>query len=169
MVERRAAVTSLPAARPGLSFAAPLLDIVQISARRDGVPTGLDLPPPGRSTVSGGLTALWVQPRGWLILAAPMGEGVLAARLNQPGLSVVDQSHGRCVVEIAGDQARALLGRLCRIDLHPAAFLPGSVAVTPVADMPCVLHHASADRFALVVFSTYAGSLVHALGQASPA
>lgn len=164
MPERCHPIATLPPDRPGLSFAAPLCDIVQVSARRG---TQLVMPPPGRSATAGGLTTLWVQPITLLVIAAPMGEGVLAARLTRPGVSVVDQSHGRCVVEVAGVQARALLGRLCRIDLHPAAFPPGSVAVTPVADMPCVVHHASADRFALVVFSTYAGSLVHALGQAT--
>jgi sarcosine oxidase gamma subunit len=41
------------------------------------------------------------------------------------------------------------------------------VAASPVADLPCVIHHVGVDRFWLIAFSTYAGSFVHSLAQAA--
>ncbi len=166
---------------PGpVRIAALRRDIVQIAARkgramdlarslRDAF--ALDLPAAGRSTAAGSLSALPIQPGAWLIVAPPLGEGALARRLRDAGGdagATVDQSHGRCVLSLAGGRARDVLARLCRVDLHPSAFGPGCVAMTPVADLPCVLHQSDAEPcFEVIIVTTFAGSFVHALTDAA--
>ncbi len=82
--------------------------------------------------------------------------------------SVVDQSHGRAVLSISGRDARDVLARLCRIDLHPRAFTTGRVAVTPIAELACLLFQRDAvPSFDVIVSSSYAGWFVDALTHAA--
>jgi heterotetrameric sarcosine oxidase gamma subunit len=125
---------------------------------------GLDLPPPGHATASGEITALSIQPDGWLQTTPRRAEGTLAtavkAACDDAG-SVVDQTHGRAVLRLSGVNAPVVLAKLCRIDLHPRVFGPGRVAVTPVAELPCVLHQIdAAPSYDLIFPATYAGSFV---------
>jgi sarcosine oxidase subunit gamma len=163
-------------------LAAPLRDIVQVAARRDGAAAlaeavrtafGLDLPPAGHTAVAGDVAALWVQPQTWMLVAPAGDEGELARRLKAAcgdAASVVDQSHGRCVLRIEGAQAASVLARICRVDVHPRAFGPGRVASTPVGDLPCVLHQTDAEpSFEMIVFSTYIESFLDALTEAAAA
>lgn len=160
-------------------LSAPMADIVQLAARRDGAATttaaiaaafGLTLPPAGHAAASGDISALWIQPDAWLMVAPSAGEGALAARIKAAtgqAAAVVDQSHGRCLLAIEGAQAATVLSRLCRVDLHPRAFAPGQVAVTPLADLSCVLQRMAPDRFVLILPATYIGSAVALLQQAA--
>ena len=120
----------------------------------------LDLPPPGRGAAAAEATALWIQPDTWLVVAPRGIEGALAARLKGvagAAGSVVDQSHGKTLLHLAGADARATLGKGCRIDLDPAAFGPGRAAVTQMAQVGCVLHQRDdVPSFSLIVPSSYA-------------
>ena len=122
---------------------------------------GLDLPEAGRVTTASDMAALWLQPGCWLI-EAPAGQrselpGTLAQALK--GIAaVVDQSHGRCVIEISGTEARAVLARLCRLDLHERVFAPGHSAATLVGHVSCLIHRLDGETpsFRLLVGSTFA-------------
>jgi sarcosine oxidase subunit gamma len=132
---------------------------------------GLDLPSPGHATASGEISALWIQPDGWL-LTTPRGvEGALAAAIKSAcgeAGSVVDQTHGLAVLRLSGASAPLVLVRLCRIDLHPRVFGRGRVAVTPVAELPCVLHQLDAlPSYDLIFPATYAGFFVGSLTHAA--
>jgi len=166
---------------PGpVRIAAIRRDIVQVAVRKGRAEDlarlfreafGRDLPAPGRSATAGGLTALPIQPGAWLIVASPLGEGTLARRLREAGRdasTTVDQSHGRCVLSLAGARARDVLARLCRVDFHPSVFGPGRVAVTPVSDLPCVILQSDSEPcFEIIVVTTFVGSFVHALTDAA--
>lgn len=135
---------------------------------------GLALPESGRVAASGGKTALWLQPGSWLV-TAPAEEraglpGTLAQALS--GIAaVVDQSHGRCVLEITGAQARAVLAKLCRLDLHERAFPAGASAVTLVGHVSCLVYRieGAAPGFGLIVSSTFAEWLLDELAAAAAA
>ena len=176
----------LPPGRHGAAGAAPVRimaparSLVQLSARKGRAPDiaaallaahRLVLPAPGHAAHGDALAALWVQPDAWLLMAPGGAEGALARAAKRAcgdAASVVDQSHGRAVIRLAGAHAPAVLARLCRIDLHPRAFGVGRVAVTPVADLPCVLHQSDAEPgFDLIFPATYAGSFVAALTAAA--
>ena len=151
----------LPPGLPGpapLRITLPARELVQVSARRGAMPSGLDLtlPPPGASASAGDVTALWIQPDAWLLSAPRAGEGALLARAAPlaAGAALVDQSHGRCTLGLAGAKVRAVLAKGCRIDLHPRAFGPGRVASTQIAHLSCLLHQTGPEAFELIVFAT---------------
>lgn len=153
----------------------PARDIVQVAARKGQADAlkaairsafGLDLGEPGHAASGGGVTALPIQPDAWMLVSEPRGEGALAAVVTQAvgaSGSVVDQTHGRCVIAIDGARAPEVLGRLARIDVHPAVFTPGRIAVAPLAEMFCVLSHGPAQRYEMIVFSTFADSFLHSV------
>ena len=144
---------------------------MQVTARRGATPAGLDLtlPPPGASATAGDLTALWIQPNAWLLSAPRAGEGALLARAAPfaAAAALVDQSHGRCTLGLAGARARAVLAKGCRIDLHPRAFGPGRVAATQIAHLSCLLHQTAADAYELIVFATLAANALEWLTSAA--
>lgn len=122
---------------------------------------GLDLPEPGHVVTTSDKAALWLQPGCWLIEAPAEQRGELPGALAQAlkGIAaVVDQSHGRCVIEISGAEARAVLARLCRLDLHERVFTPGHSAATLVGHVSCLIHRVDSETpcFRLLVGSTFA-------------
>ena len=157
-------------------------DLVQLAARKGReadlaaavrVAYGVDLPAPGYAATRGDVAALWVQPNAWMMVAPPGEEGALAravkAACGDAG-SMVDQTHGRMVFTLAGRDARVVLQKLCRLDLHPRAFGPGRVATTLMAEISCLLHQRDdSPSFDMMVFSSFAkhfgGALAHAAGQ----
>jgi sarcosine oxidase subunit gamma len=154
-------------------------DLVQLAARAGRGPDvaaaiqaafAVALPGPGHAAAAPALTALWIQPDAWMLLAPRGAEGALAravkAAVGEAG-SVVDQSHGRAVIGLAGAHAPRVLASLCRIDLHPRSFGPGRVAVTPLAGLSGILHQRDAvPSYDLIVFATlsrwFAAALLHA-------
>jgi sarcosine oxidase subunit gamma len=70
--------------------------------------------------------------------------------------SVTDLSHARCRIRIEGAQSKATLNKLFPLDLRDAAFPVGEVRLTGTHHVPCALHRLSADKFDMLVFSTYA-------------
>jgi sarcosine oxidase subunit gamma len=154
--------------------------LVQVVARRDGAAAlaealhttfGLSLPPPGHAATAGALRALWMQPQGWLIQApadadAGLPEGL--ARACAGVASVVEQSDGRAVFILAGAQARAVLARLCRLDLHPRVFAVGQVAATPLGGLAALLHQTgAAPAYEMIVAASYARAFGRMLASAA--
>lgn len=134
---------------------------------------GIDLPEAGLSARSPGATALWIQPGGWFVTAPWIGEGVLAGAIAaalEGHATVIDQSHGRTTIAIEGPNARAVLAKGCRLDLHPGAFGPGRVASTVIAQVNCLIHQVDATpRFEMTVFSTLAEPFFHWLTDSAAA
>jgi len=163
-----------------VSIGRRLAAIVQVAARREAATAlgaallerfGFDLPPPNRAASAGPLCALWLQPETWLLVGPQDSEGALAASLataSGAAGAVVDQTHGRIIITLEGDAARTVLSRICRLDLHPRVFGAGSVAATPIAELPCLLHRAISDqRFEIVVFASFAAAFLHRLTEAA--
>lgn len=179
-----------PASRPlkggqadgdALSIVESSATLVQVTARKGrqadmsavaAATLALDLPQSGRVAAASGRMALWIQPGCWLI-RAPQGEqDSLPASLKDSlkGIgAVVDQSHGRCLFELRGVHAQAVLARLCRLDLHDRAFPPGSSAVTFVGHVSCQLYRTggAVPSFGLIVGSTFAEWLLDQLNAAA--
>lgn len=147
-----------------------LATLVQVTARKGlhaelaaaiARTLGLDLPEPGHVATISDKAALWLQPGSWLIEAPAGQRGELPHTLAEAlkGIAaVVDQSHGRCVIEISGAEARAVLARLCRLDLHERVFAPGHSAATLVGHVSCLIHRLDCETpcFRLLVGSTFA-------------
>jgi heterotetrameric sarcosine oxidase gamma subunit len=114
---------------------------------------GIDLPGPGHIAAGAAVTAVWIKPETWLLLAPRGEEGALArsvaTAVGNAG-SVVDQSHGKTRFRLAGAHARAVLAKGCRVD-PPVGFGPGRSAATQMAQVRTVLRSATMDCFELVV------------------
>jgi sarcosine oxidase subunit gamma len=126
--------------------------------------TGLALPAAGRTAAAGGKTAVWIAPGAWLVLAPFEGEGRLAGDLRTIVAghgAVVDQTHGKAVLRIAGTAAPSVLDKGCRIDLHPRVFGPGRSAVTPIAHVNVILMQIDGvPTFELVVPATFSATFL---------
>jgi len=164
---------------------------VQVSARKNQCDAlaralsrhlGVTLPGPGASQETPQATVLWLQPASWLIQSAPtLARSLLTdfARAH-PGLaSWVDQTHSRCLLRLSGSAVRAVLARLCRLDLHPRAFAPGACAATLVGHVSAVLRRVpqsdvtgdvtNDSTFDLLVAASYADWLLDELTTAADA
>jgi len=155
-------------------------DLVHLSARRGRAQElektirgalHLELPEPGYASNGGALSALWLQPNAWMLVAPPAEEGVFARSVKVAcgdAGSVADQTHGRTMLTLSGRQARRVLAKLCRLDMHPRAFTPGRVATTRMAEISCTLHQRDeTPSYELIVFSTYAAHFAAALTHAA--
>ncbi|MET0482416.1 MAG: sarcosine oxidase subunit gamma family protein [Aestuariivirgaceae bacterium] len=130
------------------------------AALRDGF--GLAPPGPGQSAAAQDLALRWAGPEQWFAIAAGGRDGDLHRRLAAAladTASLVDQSHGRVAIVIAGPRARAVLAKGTAVDLHPARFRPGQVAMTQMAHVGVQLTETAPDVFELLVFRSFAESL----------
>lgn len=180
----------LPASRPlqggagggeALAIRERAATLVQVTARKGRQAElaavvadmlALELPASGRVGMAADKTAFWLQPGSWLIKAPLDQRGSLPVFLAQAlsGIAaVVDQSHGRCVLELHGLHAQAVLARLCRLDLHESVFPAGRSAVTLVGHVPCLLYRSEKETpgFGLIVGSTFAEWLLDELAVAA--
>jgi heterotetrameric sarcosine oxidase gamma subunit len=140
------------------------LALVQVLARLGREETvaaalGLD-PAPGRASETSAGTALWLAPGAWMVVAEGLDDGELYRSLLdrlRDLAAVVDQSHGRAVLRLAGARARDVLGKGCRLDLHPSAFRPDMCAQTVIAQIGVLLHQCDEiPTYDLYVLAGYA-------------
>jgi heterotetrameric sarcosine oxidase gamma subunit len=71
-----------------------------------------------------GVLVIGSGPGEWLLLGAPNRAAELAGSVPADGerlVSTVDVTHGRALVRLTGDQAPAMLAKVCAIDLRDAA------------------------------------------------
>ncbi len=161
--------------RHGAGGSAPVLirerrlEVVQVIARRERVDAcagavtaaaGIALRGPNRVIHNGDLSAVWIQPRTWLVMRSWQGEGALCRMLRaacgREG-AVADQTGGKVVLRVSGRHARTVMEKGCRVDLHPRVFAPGSAAVTPIAHVNVVLTQAGdAPDYDLILPSSFA-------------
>jgi sarcosine oxidase subunit gamma len=103
----------------------------------------------------------WAGPDQYYVVADGRGEGALHRELNDrlDGLaSVIDQSHGRIVIRVAGPKSRAVLAMGTPVDLHADQFPIGKSAVTQMAHVGVHLTRIDQDGFELSVFRGFAES-----------
>lgn len=109
----------------------------------------------------GGQPAQWAGPDQYFVLAEGRGEGELYRELKSKlaGLaSVIDQSHGRVVIRIAGPKVRAVLAKGTPVDLHLHEFPVGKSALTQMAHVGVHLTCVGPDAFDLSVFRGFSES-----------
>ena len=108
-----------------------------------------------------GLTLLGTGPGTWLaqVERAPADWAAgLRGRLDALA-SVSDQSGGYVVFRLSGPGARDVLQRGASLDLHPASFVPGSVATTVIAHIGVIIRQIDeAPTYDVALFRSFAGS-----------
>jgi sarcosine oxidase, subunit gamma len=127
---------------------------------RLGGALGMTLPGTcGRVSSAGEVSALWLGPDEWLVVA-PTEPGALAAGLRDalagdPG-SVVDVSANRTTLELSGPAARQTLQKGCPVDLHPRSCRPGTAVTTTVGRVPVLLWQTGDTTYRVLPRSSFA-------------
>ncbi|MFE2643340.1 sarcosine oxidase subunit gamma [Streptomyces nigra] len=128
-----------------------------------GMALDLHLPTqPNTVARAGHLTALWLGPDEWLLVAPPGAERHLERRVREAAgeepVSVTDVSAQHTTLLVSGARARDLLAHGCSLDLHPRAFGPGRCARTRLGRTQAVLIARDTHRagFWVLVRSTFA-------------
>ena len=138
----------------GPAFAAAVRDVL-----------GFDLPTmPNRVAAKDAITALWLGPDEWLVVAAAGGEAELAVGLRRvlagQHFSVVDLSEARTVLVVTGRRAREVLQKGTPMDLHSRLFQTGHCAQTALTKANVILHQTSDDpRYEIYVTISFADYL----------
>lgn len=107
---------------------------------------------------------LWsTAPGQWLAFAPAAAPGWiedLATRLD--GMAhVVEQTGGYTVFALAGADARRLLQKGLPVDLSPATFAPGAIAVSVIGHIGVIVHAAAPDLFHVAVFRSFTAAFQH--------
>ena len=112
------------------------------------------------STVNG-TTLLWLGPDEWLV-NGPAAEGAaledtLRGRLEGRHHALTDVSAMYATLALSGPQAREVLMKGCRLDLHPRAFKPGACVQTALARANVILHQTDdAPTYEITVRNSFA-------------
>ncbi len=116
-----------------------------------GVMLGVTLPTAPKTSATGpDLTAGWLGPDEWLLIAENGGSGDLAGKLatvENGNFSAVDVSHRNTAIAISGTKAVDALNSGCPLDLSLAAFPVGACTRTLLGKSEIVLIREAEDRF----------------------
>lgn len=124
----------------------------------DGVrqATGAALPTePNTVAQAGEVSLVWLAPERWLVVAPDQGAHVMEEKLRAAcgdEAAIIDVSHGRTVIRIAGRKARTLLAKGAPLDFHDKVFTPGQCAQSAIAQCSVLLVCVGDDAFDLYVF-----------------
>lgn len=132
-----------------LSIVHPLT-LVSVIARKGEADRVTD----GLHTLAGALV-MWAGADQYLV------EGIAPAAIKQrlgDAASVIDQSHGRVTIAIAGAKARAVLAKGTPVDLAPDRFAISKCALTQMAHIGVHLSRTGRDEFRLSVYRGFSES-----------
>ena len=106
---------------------------------------GLELPvTPKTAHRRRGKTLLWLGPDEWLVVMSAENDGTLSTSLAEALADVrhaiVDVSHSRAVIGLQGLNARDVLMKGTKIDLHPRAFGPDNCIQAHLGRCHMLLH-----------------------------
>jgi sarcosine oxidase subunit gamma len=125
---------------------------------------GIGAPKPGKAVMHGTLSAIWLRPACFMIVGELDKGGDLMKELS-PGATgpavLVEQTHGKTVLRLAGANARAVMAKGCRLDLHPRVFRTGDSASTRIGHINCTfLQRDEIPTYDIIVPSTLARAFV---------
>lgn len=128
----------------------------------------IDLPDVGRTAATSKDAAIFARlARDQLfVLFTPPADGrPTAAIANALGDTayLTDQSDSWASLRMAGNNCRAALERICPLDLHAAAFPPGTVARTVMEHLGVIIVCEAADTYLLLSARSSADDFLHAV------
>jgi sarcosine oxidase subunit gamma len=123
--------------------------------------TGCEIPGQRRLLLGDGTAVAWMSPDELLLLLphADVAAKIAALETALAGqhAMAVDVTDARAVFRIGGPGAREVLARLCPVDLSAAAFAPGEIRRTRMAQIPAAVWVDASGTFTLVCFRSVAG------------
>ena len=128
------------------------------------------LPIAPNSTVrNDALTAFWIGPRSWLLVAREPGSPLTdftgkRDALNRAGGALFDLSASRVAYQIAGEHAAPVLASGCPLDLHPRIFRTGDCAQSAFGRVNALIYKSSeTPTFIIMVARSFARDVWQAL------
>ena len=124
---------------------------------------------PNTTVCSDALTAFWLGPRSWLLVAESAGSllaGFIEKRnaLNAAGGALFDVSASRVAYRLAGERATDVLATGCPLDLYPRAFRAGECAQSVFGRVNALLYKSDdAPSFVIMVARSFARDVWQAL------
>jgi len=112
----------------------------------------------------------WAGERQWFVTGR---FGDLPAEVTKAGWAT-DQSDGWVAIRIAGEASRAVMEKVCGLDLHASVFPTGAAARTPIEGMGALIACEDAENGTFVIFfqrssaRSFMEHLRHAAHSASP-
>jgi len=95
-------------------------------------------------------------------LAEPFAVGQVRDRLGEAAY-LTDQSDSWAALQVSGSDSRAVLERICPVDLHPAAFAEGHVTRTVMEHLGVIILCQGEDDYLLLSARSSAASFLHAV------
>ena len=117
---------------------------------------------PNTAGRSDALTAFWIGPRSWLLVADAIGSplarfGERRDALNAAGGALFDLSASRVAYRLAGARAPEVLATGCPLDLHPRTFRTGDCAQSVFGHVNVLLCKTNdTPTFVIMVARSYA-------------
>jgi methylglutamate dehydrogenase subunit D len=180
MAERVSALAHLPpagtaGARVALSESRPAA-ILQIAAWPEAdtrvqaaiaAQLGVLVPRAGNGVVERGFTVIATSPGRFLVAgnADDLLRRIEGAIPSTDG-AVTDLSHGRAILRLEGEAAKALLQKCVAIDLDAASFPPGRAAQSMIHHIDVVIHRLGAGAFEVWALRSFIEALAEWLLEA---
>ncbi|MBX9924984.1 MAG: sarcosine oxidase subunit gamma [Hyphomicrobiaceae bacterium] len=120
------------------------------------------LPGPGKRHSASDLSVVWTgHEQWWVIWDRPPDRGAEVALSAVSGLAAcVDQTDGRCLIQVSGPHARDALCKGIAVDLHPSVFTSSDTCASLAGHIGIHLWQRSDDPvFEIAVSRSYARSL----------
>ena len=109
------------------------------------------------------LTALWLGPTSWLLVAAEAPAltdfAAKRTRLNGARGALFDITATCLAWTIAGPRATTVLAKGCPLDFHPRAFAEGACAQSVFGHVNTLFYRRDTSTFTLIVGRSYAKSI----------
>ncbi|MBL4812663.1 MAG: sarcosine oxidase subunit gamma, partial [Rhodobacteraceae bacterium] len=102
---------------------------------------------------------IWAGPGRALIIGAALPATLLAEL--RPLAAVTDQSGAQAMLGLTGAASEAVLARMVAVDLRPAAFAIGQVALCDIGHMPGMVLRTCTQSYELMVMRSMAATLLH--------
>ncbi len=122
---------------------------------------------PGVCNTSETTQLAWNGPNQWMIISeGQTAESLLETVDNavEDKAAVIDQSHGRVGLRLSGEHARAVMQKICALDLHERSFAPGNCALTTIAHITALLIQTDeTPTYDMFVNRSFARSFAHSV------
>ncbi len=120
---------------------------------------------PGKAGDTSSFAALPLSPGQWMLIADNANANTFGQEITEQisGLGYVsEQSDARICIRVSGPNARDLMARGCRLDLHPSVTAKGFCAQTQMAQVGVLIHQVSDEpAYDLYVYAGFARSFWH--------